>query len=192
MKGLTEKQHKIFDFIAKFEEREGMAPTVYEIADHFGVRTATVFAHVRALQRKDVLIRTRQARSIKLTGSPHGKDSKRQSVNIRLEDSSGIIGEYHLDPRLVPDAGEYSAMRVPDNAMSDFGIFADDVVIIGIDREHRPGDLVAVEVTGKMLLRSFYSARNDQLELRPGNPDFETMILPQTEVEFRGVVTALH
>ena len=55
MKKLTEKQQNILTFIGDFEEREHMAPTVYEIADHAGIKTSTVFAHVRSLQRKGKL-----------------------------------------------------------------------------------------------------------------------------------------
>ena len=41
MKDLTEKQKNIIDFIDDFIDREGMAPTVYEIADHFGIKYPT-------------------------------------------------------------------------------------------------------------------------------------------------------
>ena len=63
MKTLTEKQRNILEFIEEFLDREGMAPTVYEIADHFGIKTSTVFAHLRALQRKKQLSRSSKARS---------------------------------------------------------------------------------------------------------------------------------
>ena len=52
MKELTAKQKNILDYIEDFIEQEGMAPTVYEIADFFKIKTSTVFAHLRALQRK--------------------------------------------------------------------------------------------------------------------------------------------
>ena len=64
MKNLTEKQKSIIDFIDDFIDRENMAPTVYEIADHFGIKTSTVFAHLKALQRKNQISRSSKARSI--------------------------------------------------------------------------------------------------------------------------------
>ena len=64
MKELTEKQKNMLDFIDDFLDREGMAPTVYEIADHFGIKTSTVFAHLKALQRKERISRSSKARSI--------------------------------------------------------------------------------------------------------------------------------
>ena len=64
MKSLTEKQKNMLDFIDDFQDKSGMAPTVYEIADHFGVKTSTVFAHLKALQRKNHISRSSKARSI--------------------------------------------------------------------------------------------------------------------------------
>ena len=45
MKTLTEKQKDILNFIEDFMEKDAMAPTVYEIADFFKIKTSTVFAH---------------------------------------------------------------------------------------------------------------------------------------------------
>ena len=64
MKGLTDKQRNILDFIEDFMEVNMMAPTVYEIAEHFGIKTSTVFAHVRSLQKKNFLTRSSKARSM--------------------------------------------------------------------------------------------------------------------------------
>ena len=64
MKKLTEKQGKILDFIMEFRKKHDMAPTVYEIAESFAIKTSTVFAHLRALQKKKFIVRTSKARSI--------------------------------------------------------------------------------------------------------------------------------
>jgi len=69
MRGLTEKQQEMLDFIDHFSRSEGMAPTVYEIADHFKIKSATAFAHLRALQRKGYVTRSSKARSLTLLRS---------------------------------------------------------------------------------------------------------------------------
>ena len=66
MRELTEKQKNILQFIEEFSEKEGMAPTVYEIGEKFNIKTSTVFAHLKALQRKNQLTRSSKARSIAL------------------------------------------------------------------------------------------------------------------------------
>lgn len=66
MMGLTKKQGAILDFIAIAIDRDHMPPTVAEIAEEFGVKGATAFAHLTALQSKGFIIRTRKARSIRV------------------------------------------------------------------------------------------------------------------------------
>ena len=71
MKGLTDKQKQILDFIGQYGQEQGMAPTINEISEHFDVTAATAFAHVKALQKKGMLNRTSKARSISLPGAQH-------------------------------------------------------------------------------------------------------------------------
>ena len=54
---LTRRQRDILDFLRQFTEREGMSPTLEEIAQHFGVNKVTVFGHVSELERKGVIER---------------------------------------------------------------------------------------------------------------------------------------
>ena len=86
MKSLTEKQKNILEFIEEFLDREGMAPTVYEIADNFQIKTSTVFAHLRALQKKKQLSRSSKARSISLMSRARKPDD----AELRAGDS--VIG----------------------------------------------------------------------------------------------------
>ena len=44
MKGLTDKQQEILDFISEFARKEGMAPTIFEISERFKIKSATAFA----------------------------------------------------------------------------------------------------------------------------------------------------
>ena len=67
MKGLTDKQKEILDFVSEFSRREGMAPTIFEISERFKIKSATAFAHVRALQRKGFVNRSSKARSLTLS-----------------------------------------------------------------------------------------------------------------------------
>lgn len=66
MKLKTEKQQKLLQYIAEFIQENGMAPSVYEIAEKFGIKTSTVFAHLRACQNKGYLTRSGKARSIRI------------------------------------------------------------------------------------------------------------------------------
>ena len=49
MKRLTEKQQKILNYIAEFTRTQEIAPTVHELASHFGIKSSTMFIHLRTL-----------------------------------------------------------------------------------------------------------------------------------------------
>ncbi len=88
MKGVTQKQQNILDFIVEFKNSEGMSPTVYEIADRFSIKTSTVFAHLRAMKRKELITRTSKARSIKVCGM----DEEGDVIRLRGSRDNKFLG----------------------------------------------------------------------------------------------------
>jgi repressor LexA len=50
---MTRRQKEILDFLDRYIERKGYAPTIEETAEHFGLRSlATVHKHLTNLQKK--------------------------------------------------------------------------------------------------------------------------------------------
>lgn len=192
MKKLTEKQQQVLTFIREFEKREHMVPTVYEIAEHIGITPPTVFVHIRSLKRKGKLTRSAKARSIKLIDEQPLRTVAWHTVIFPPEDASESIGKLAVD-RQSPgsDNHEFFALRVPDNSMSEFGIFIGDEVIVRQTEAFNPGDFVVVIVDGKNQIRSAYLKPQDKIELRPANPEFKTQVFPASEITIRGVVAAL-
>ena len=139
MKGLTQKQKNIIEFINEFMTTQEMAPTIYEIAEHFHIKTSTVFAHIRALQKKNYLTRSSKARSISLS---HPKKRTRfpagvQSIPFRS------IGEATVanpgDKALVCDVAQLLdspvkedlyAVHVHGSDLNGSGIFDGDIMIV--------------------------------------------------------------
>jgi repressor LexA len=55
---LTRRQKEILDFLNRYIERKGYAPTIEETASHFGLRSlATVHKHLANLQEKGLVRR---------------------------------------------------------------------------------------------------------------------------------------
>jgi len=64
---LTPKQLRILKFIQDYKTEHKYAPTLEEIAGHFGVSTVTVFEHMQALERKGAIRRQKhKARSAEI------------------------------------------------------------------------------------------------------------------------------
>ena len=142
MKTLTEKQKNILEFIEEFLDKEGMAPTVYEIADQFDIKTSTVFAHLRALQRKKQLSRTSKARSISISGRkktgirlPRGLFAipLLGRVNAGAPSESIEYKEKDIYISSIPTGcspENMFALRVQGESMRDLGIYDGDLVIV--------------------------------------------------------------
>ncbi len=207
MKTLTDKQKNILEFIEEFLDREGMAPTVYEIADHFEIKTSTVFAHLRALQRKKQLSRSSKARSISLTsrlrgarGVPHGALMipllGRIQAGLPSESLEYKEGDVCITTSLLEDTApeQMYALRVQGESMRDLGIYDGDIVIVGqVDKENlRPGDIVVALVQdSEATVKSYFPKTGGRIELRPANPEFSVQVYPSADVRIQGRVVGL-
>lgn len=204
MKALTEKQKGILDYIEDFIEQEGMAPTVYEIADFFSIKTSTVFAHLRALQRKSHITRTSKARSISVKGSRNNKP-KHMSFLLpipllgRINAGSPADSlefkerEIFIDSSILPhkDSSNAFALRVHGQSMRDLGIYEDDIIIVVKSEDVKPGDIVVALVQNETTVKSYFPLRGGRIELRPANNDFTTQVYPDAHVQIQGKVVGL-
>ena len=163
MKGLTQKQKNIIEFINEFMTTQEMAPTIYEIAEHFHIKTSTVFAHIRALQKKNYLTRSSKARSISLS---HPKKRTRfpagvQSIPFHCigEASAAEPGEKTLVcdvTRLLdsPAKENLYAVHVHGSDLNGSGIFDGDILIVKSNPSTVSGeDIVVAEENGREILR---------------------------------------
>lgn len=203
MKGLTEKQQEILDFIEDFSRRERMAPTVYEIAEHFGIKSATAFAHIRALQRKGYVNRSSKARSLTLLRSDRPRHlSLTLSIPVlgRISAGAPLLAEEHVeqtiqyDPRLLPKGTggcQIFGLRVFGESMKDAGILDGDIVIAKQVESPRIGDIVVALVENETTVKQLY-VDGGQVELRPSNRDYPSQFYPLEKVFVQGVVIALH
>lgn len=203
MKGLTLKQKNILNFVEEFMDREGMAPTVYEISEHFGIKTSTVFAHLRALQKKGCLSRSSKARSIMLLRTrkrlrrfaglrsipvyDDRPEYRTAFVGVRNKvfcNSSLFMKTHHSNSRSL------FAVRVHGGAMKSFGILDGDIAIA--KRHEGPfkrGDIVVMLQNGQSALRSCAGVSGEQLELIDSKGNAE--IHPVKDISLRGLVIGL-
>ena len=163
MKGLTQKQKNIIEFINEFMSTQEMAPTIYEIAEHFHIKTSTVFAHIRALQKKNYLTRSSKARSISLS---HPKKRSRFPAGVQSipfhsigEASAAEPGEKTLVcdvTRLLdsPAKEDLYAVHVHGSDLNGSGIFDGDILIVKSNPSAVSGeDIVVAEENGREILK---------------------------------------
>lgn len=203
MKGLTSKQEEILKFIESFINHKGMAPTVYEIGDHFGIKSATSFAHVRALQRKGYITRSSKARSLALTRSTTMPKHLSLTLSVpllgRISAGMPLFAEEHVenniqfDPKLLPPSAgreDIFALEVNGESMREAGILDGDYIIAKAAQSAQIGDIVVAMVNGETTVKQLFIHQN-QVELRPANSEFKSQFYKIDEVHIQGVVIAL-
>ncbi|MFA4945032.1 MAG: transcriptional repressor LexA [Lentisphaeria bacterium] len=206
MKGLTKKQQAILDYIEEFMRREGMAPTVYELGDYFKIRSATAFAHLRALQRKGYVNRSSKARSLSLTGVPRPGTGPGGTLTIAVPVIGHVAAGMPLlaeervervlrfDPAQLPrgtGGHKLFALKIFGESMRDAGMLDGDTVVAKQAAEARNGDVVVALVDGTETTVKYLYHHGHQVELRPANPAYAPQFYPPEQVQLQGVVIAL-
>ena len=204
MIGLTMKQKRILEYIHRFSKEQGMPPTVYEIADKFGIKTSTVHAHLVALQNKDAIERTSKARSIKVNVRMFPVRSKgemlaipllgRISAGLPLASQEEREGEIYFSPSMLRGnivANRLFALKVNGESMRDLGILDGDVIVVQQTQSLREGDIVAALVEDETTVKSYFRTPEGRVELRPANSDFQSRYYDPGDVLIQGKVLGL-
>ena len=201
MNNLTSKQREVLRFIANHQESRGVPPTLEEIRDHFNWRAiGTVQDHLRALVRKGYLKRGRGARRLEvlrdpdsvfpddgLSWTPSYQDRQRASGKVMLIPVVGEVAagapilavenveeEWFLDRKLLRGEDNF-LLRVKGESMIGAHIRDGDYLLIRPQSVAENGEIVVALAGDEVTVKRFYR-RRDRIELRPENPDFNTII----------------
>lgn len=194
METVTPRQLDILRIIRDFRNRNGYSPTMQEIGDLLSLTKVTVFEHVAALERKDLLVRgaKHKARSLQVSTKFHFPDEGPHQLPLvgrivagepieAVEDIEMLdLAELFKAPR------ERFALRVVGDSMIDEHIRDGDYVICQRRTTARNGDtVVALLADGEATLKTFYMEKG-RIRLQPANPNYKP-IYPD-KVDIQGVV----
>jgi repressor LexA len=201
----SETREKIFQFIRRFREKKGYAPTVREIAQGCKISSPSVVQyHLDSLEQEGLISRAREKfRSINLTGTR--EEDKQIDVPIL-----GTIAAGH--PVWVPPADTWDtaseriavsnqlahgkknvyALRVRGNSMVDAMIADGDIVIMEPVKRANNGDVVAAWLKNEqeITLKKIYF-EGEQVRLQPCNPYMMPIYHKADNVEVQGRVVAV-
>jgi len=87
-------------------------------------------------------------------------------------------------------------LKVKGNSMIEDGIFDGDVLVVQEQSTARNGEVAVADIGGEATVKRFYfhsgpSMATPQIELRPANPDMESLWFPPDQVRVRGIVVGL-
>jgi len=185
---LTRRQHEIVKFIREYVLEHDYAPTMQEIADHFGVSRPTIFEHIETLQSKGVLHREpMKTRAIQLAPEFASQPS---ALPLAGTIAAGSPIEAVESPEVLDLAdlfrgrpGETFVLQVRGNSMIDEQIRDGDYVIVEKRSRARNGETVVALIDGgEATLKKFYQEKG-RIRLQPANPDVKPIYVKDCEIQ---------
>jgi repressor LexA len=191
---LTKRQREILDFVRSFQRERGYAPSLEEIASHFGLSAvSTVHEHLTNLTEKGYLRRGwNRARSIEPLVAGEAVDVPLLGTVAAGEPIEAVeVPESVVLPPGFTGRGESFVLKVKGDSMVGDGILDGDLIVVEKRRRVENGAMAVVLVGGgEATVKRFYQ-EGERVRLRPSNPDMEEIVLLAADVEVRGVVTGL-
>ena len=178
MEELTKTQGSVLKYIARQIKRNGIAPTIREIAKEFGYRSlGTVQDHLKALTRKGHLEITgsiSRGLKVKQSGIPmvgYVQAGHPASENFNVYDYVTDFG--------ISDQGELCALNIKGDSMKDAGILEGDIVIARKNpRSVKNNDIVIAEVAGEVTVKTF-SKKGSKPVLLPANRNYKPIAVTE-------------
>jgi len=197
---LTKRQKQIFDHICEFVEENGYAPSLTEIAQHFGLSSpATVHEHLKGLEQKGFIERGwNRKRSVTLVKPVDPPSEEALDLPLLGYIAAGKPIEAVLDeetvavPRNLVRSGKRTyALKVAGDSMIDDHIVDGDVVIIEAADTAANGQTVVALVEGHSATLKRYYREGKTIRLQPANDALDPILVAEEDLNVQGIVTAL-
>jgi repressor LexA len=175
---LTKKQKNFLEKISALHRRNGVFPTVREIARATGLSSpATIHAYLGRLQARGALLKDGRAwelandrLAVPLVGMvPAGP---------ALEIFESLGDEVVLPEWLAEKGGDIVAFRVQGQSMKDAYIQDNDLVLIKRTSQADPGQMVVARLGDGSITLKRLKRIQDAYILVPENPDYEPITAP--------------
>ena len=184
----SNKPGEILEFVNRFIQDNGFAPSVREIGEAVGLRsTASVSYHLQQLQAKGLLM------------SPGAKGKKRAIVTAQRPGQIPVVGVVTAGlPILAVENQEGTmawdgdpscfALRVRGDSMINAGILDGDKVVVRPQQSADDGQIVVARIGDEATVKRL-SRKNGQVWLLPENENYDP--IDGSEAELIGLVKAV-
>lgn len=193
---LTKRQKQILDYYQKFIKKNDYAPTLDEARRHFRLDSkSTIHKHLETLKSKGYLDKSNyRARAINIS------ETEKSPVLTKIPLLGTIAAGQPIEaieeketiavPRSkLPNSGDFYALRVNGNSMTDENINDGDIVLIKQQSIANNGQkVVALIDNNEATLKKIYKEKN-YIKLQPANKKVEPIIITKDkEFIIQGVV----
>ena len=198
---LTEKQNAFLEYLKREITRAGRAPSLRQAAADLGISHAAVRQYLNVLEEKGFLRREgRYSRTIYIlnrAGEVAGGQRWREVPIIgRIAAGLPMYAQQEWDGALVVDASVYRApnlfaLRIKGDSMIEAGILDGDLAICEPRQYASNGEIVVALINGEEATVKRFFLREDGVELRPENRDYEPRVYGFGEILIQGKVIGL-
>jgi repressor LexA len=196
---LTKRQKEILDFLQSFLEAQGYAPSLSEIAAHFGLSSpATVHEHMKALEEKGFIQRGwNRKRSVTLLSATELAGEEAVELPLLGQIAAGRPIEAVLDdeavsvPRAMIGPGRHYVLKVKGESMVDEHILDGDLVVVRASEAAENGETVVALMEGaNATLKKLYREAG-RIRLQPANEAMAPIIVDEAAVVVQGITVGL-
>ena len=188
MKGLTNRQQEILDFISDSINGRGYPPTIREIGKHMGIRSTNgVNDHLKALERKGFLLRDDlKSRAMRPRHMDVHDDWMEIPVLGRVAAGEPILAveesrdTVRVDRCMLGNHREVFALRIVGESMIEDGIFDGDFVFVKKTAAAPKGEIVIAMIEDEVTCKRFFP-EGERIRFQPGNSNMEPIYVHRNE-----------
>jgi len=197
---LTQKQQEVLDFIQSSFARQGVAPSVREIAEALGKSAQAIQQHIEILRTKGYLqYQPSKSRTNVPTQSQLYTSERINEVPIlgRVQAGLPVLAEENLEgtlplPRDWARDDKDFLLRVKGDSMKDAHILSGDLALIRQQPTAENGEIVVARVQqSDATLKRFYRRAN-RVVLKAENAKYDPIEATGDEVEVIGKLIGIY
>ncbi len=180
MKGITNRQKEVLDYIRSYIRIHKYPPTIREIAEHLKVSVKGGYDHIKALEKKKYIkCDLNRSRAIEVIKDKEIYEEDRFIVVPLLGAVAAgkpLFAEENMEgsiklPMDYLRSGKHFALSVKGASMKDVGILEGDIAIVRHQSSANNGDIVVALIDEAVTLKRFYLEKN-RVQLKSENPAF--------------------
>lgn len=204
MKGLTQKQHEILDFIQKYIETHHYSPSYREIMHHFSfASTGSVYKYVKTLIQKGVLAADKQShRSMCPIGGKLPEKEWKADLEVDLPLIGNFTAGYPLELFMkpqnisVPTSMVHSnentyVLQVRGDSLREEGICDGDLVLIETRSNIEPGETILGIINQHDTILKRYFPEGQHIRLESQHPHLPVLTVRFDHILIQGVLVGL-
>jgi len=176
MKGLTNRQSEILDYLKNFIDEYKYPPSIRDVAKQFKISVKGAYDHIKALEKKNfITCSNNTSRSIGII-----EETETDIIQIpilgKIAAGGPILAEENFDGYLslssdLIKSGDHFALNVVGDSMINAGILPGDIAVFKQQQTANNGTIIAAMIDEHVTLKRFYKESN-RIKLMAENDNY--------------------